>query len=65
MAEFLITAIEVDGGASSVRTDVRYDIVGSGPDGLAGRARGAVADDLAARRGREVARRRSGQPRTR
>jgi len=32
VAEFLITAIEVQGGAAEARTDVRYDFVGSGPE---------------------------------
>jgi Tfp pilus assembly protein PilF/peroxiredoxin len=35
VAEFVITAIAVEGGGASVRTDVRYDIVGSGPDAWA------------------------------
>ena len=48
VAEFLVTAIAVERDKGLATTDVRYDIVGAGTAGLAGRARGRLADDVAA-----------------
>ena len=65
VAEFLITAIEVGSGpAPSVRTDVRYDIVGTGPEpgGPSASDAGGWSGD-AARKGAGASP--SGQPRTR
>ena len=65
VAEFLITSIEPEGPAdppSSLRTTVRYDIVGGRDEGLPRRARRRVGDEMAATAPR-VGRSFAGRPR--